>query len=91
MLDKTANFCGESAKGLVLCWFIFVCVFILYFFKIDRCAVLLFQRVKGQKSQRVLIPEAAQRETESLIEVVSGDSAVAVTQGAVPGESRIVL
>jgi len=36
MLDKTANFCGEVAKGIVLCWFIFVFVFMFYFFKIGK-------------------------------------------------------
>ena len=57
----------------------------VFFFKIDRCAVLLFQRVKGQKSQRVLIPEAAHRETVSLTVVGSGGIAEIVIQVAVPG------
>jgi hypothetical protein len=47
VLDKTAIICGEGAKGIMLCWFIFVIMF--YFFKINRSAVLLYQRAKEPK------------------------------------------
>jgi hypothetical protein len=50
-----------------------------------------YQRVKGQKGKRVLIPEAAHRETSSQIAAEAVGIAAIVIQEEVPGECYIVL
>ena len=63
---------------------------ISYFSKIDPCGVKLSkgQRVKEPKD---LIPEAAYRETVSLIAAVSACVTIVVIQEAEPSVSSIVL
>jgi len=57
-----------------------------FFKKKGASAPSFVQSVKGQKSKRILIPEAAHRETVCLIVVVTVDIAVEIIQVAAPGE-----